>query len=338
MNGSRGMRQTLSAASLMFFLLLPGASPAQMLRGQISGQLRFTDHSPVEFAVVRLRSEMYAFHSETSTDRQGRFLFGSLLLTTYILEVEFPDHQPYTSHIDLTVSRSSMEDITLRRLPSKEAPVVPPEGPNAELNARLAQVTPEAKKEYEAGRASMGSGDFIAATLHFKEASRLFPNYAEAYQLQAVSAMENGNLQDAESLLHRAVTIEPRLSTAHFALGICYNLQGAYSNAQAALRRGLDLDPASFDGNREMARTEFVMDHFAAAERYATSALKSKPDAADVYIILGYSQLRQQRGDAAVQAFRKYVQLNPAGSTAAEIQNVIKAVQEHATSVPAVSH
>src|SRR3954453_2487294 len=99
--------------------------------GHITGQVRFDNGQTVDNARVQLRSDMIAFQAETITDRQGRFTFDGLPLTTFHLWIEFPGYHPYNTSIDISMSKMSYEGITLRKDRSKDAREVPPEGPNA---------------------------------------------------------------------------------------------------------------------------------------------------------------------------------------------------------------
>src|SRR3954469_22571873 len=99
--------------------------------GHINGQVRFDTGQTVDHARVQLRSDMISYITETQTDEQGRFTFDGLPLTTYHLIIEFPGYYPYTSFIDISMSKMSYEGITLRKDRSKDAREVPPEGPSA---------------------------------------------------------------------------------------------------------------------------------------------------------------------------------------------------------------
>src|SRR5438445_1303062 len=144
--------------------------------GHITGQVRFDTGQLVDNARVQLRSDMIAYQTETQTDRQGRFTFDGLPLTTYHLWIEFPGYHAYNTTIDISMSKMSYEGITLQKDRSKDAREVPPEGPNAVVDARTAQIPPEAKDEFQQGQKRSAANDPIGATAHFKRAIELFAN------------------------------------------------------------------------------------------------------------------------------------------------------------------
>src|SRR5437762_11099019 len=62
--------------------------------GHITGQVRFDTGQLVDNARVQLRSDLIAFQTETQTDREGKFTFDGLPLTTFHLTIEFPGITP----------------------------------------------------------------------------------------------------------------------------------------------------------------------------------------------------------------------------------------------------
>src|SRR5947209_4938999 len=139
--------QLLRRVFAPLFLLLTTAAWA----GHITGQVRLDTGQVVDNVVVRLRSDMVAYQAETVTDRQGRFTFDGLPPTTFHLDIEFPGYRPYSGFIDVSMSKMSYEGITLQKDRSKDVKEVPPEGPNAVVDARLAQIPSDAKSEFQAG-------------------------------------------------------------------------------------------------------------------------------------------------------------------------------------------
>src|SRR3954452_15606671 len=108
--------QLLRSIFVSSLLLLTTAAWA----GHITGQVRFDSGQVVDNAVVRLRSDMIAYQTETITDRQGRFTFDGLPLSTFHLTISFPGYRAYDSVIDISMSRMSYENVTLQKDHSKD--------------------------------------------------------------------------------------------------------------------------------------------------------------------------------------------------------------------------
>jgi Flp pilus assembly protein TadD len=307
-------------------LLLVGTSA---WAGHITGQVRLDNGQLADNVRVQLRSDSIAFQTETLTDRQGKFVFDGIPLTIFHLWIEFPGYHTYNTTIDISMSKMSYEGITLQRDRSKDVKEVPPEGPNAVVDARVAQIPDEAKSEFQAGQKSLDAKDGPGAIKHFQKALDLFPNYAEAYQLLGGAYLGGGNLALAEAAFVKAVAIESRMVNAQLALGLTRNLMGRTQEAEAPLQRAVQLDPKNPDAHFELAKNQFALQKFPAAEAHAAKSLQLKPQNPPVYVVLGYSLLRQKKVSEAEEAFRHFLQLAPASPMAGDVRQVEAMIEQH---------
>jgi tetratricopeptide (TPR) repeat protein len=263
----------------------------------------------------------------------GRFDFDGLLPNVYILTIEGQGFRPYRNEIDISMSKQAYDDITIRpdknRAPDAQA--VPPKGT---VNARVAQISPEARKEFDLGQARMQAQDVPGSIEHFQKAISLYANYAEAYQLLGVAHMELGKAVEAEPELQKAVELEPKLATAYFALGICRNQLAKYLEAEAALARGLELEPDSADGHYHIAEAYWNLGRWDDSEPHARKALALNPDMAPAHVLLGNSMLRKRDAVGALKEFKEYLRLAPQGEFAPATQVAVvrleKALQQAA--------
>jgi len=300
----------------LFLLLFPAIS-IHSWAGFIRGQVRYDDQRPADHVILRLRSDLVtAYSTETSTDIQGKFDFDGLPNSTFHLTIEGQGFRPYDSFIDISASKMAYEMITLRLDKDPEAKPVPPEGPKGALNARIAQIPPDARKEFDLGEARMHAQDTPGSIEHFQKAITLYATYAEAYQLLGVAHMEMGKTVDAEPELQKAVEIEPKLSTAYFALGVCRNQLAKYPEAEVALARGLELDPDSADGHYHIAEAYWNLGRWDDSEPHARKALVLNPKIAPAHVLLGNGMLRKRDAAGALKEFYEYLRLAPHGEFA----------------------
>lgn len=297
--------------------------------GHITGLVRFDTGQPVDNARVQLRSEMIAFQTETQTDRQGKFVFDGLPLTTFHLWIEYPGYHAYNTTIDISMSRMAYEGITLRRDRSKEAREVPPEGPQAVVDARLAQMPPEAKVELDAGMKRSAAHDPAGALEHYTKAVEIFPSFAEAYFVMGGVYLEQGSLNLAEDAFSKALSIENRMANAQLALGLTRNLMGRTREAEPPLQRAVELDPKNPDAHFELAKNQFALQKFPDAQAHAEKSLELKPANPPVYIVLGYSLLRQKKVAEAEEAFRHFLKMDPASPMAVDVRQVEAMIEQH---------
>ncbi|MDP9161054.1 MAG: tetratricopeptide repeat protein [Acidobacteriota bacterium] len=319
------MSQLLEFSVFIAFISLSVTSWAQNF---IRGVVHYPGGNPADHVIVRLRSDKVAFQSETQTDMQGKFTFDGLPLTTFHLTIEGQGFRPYSSAIDITMSKMSYEQITIRPDREPDAKAVPNEGPAGELNARIAQIPTKARKEFEAGKQKMQTQNGDGSIQHFQKAIALDPNYAEAYQLLGVLEMEGGKIREAEPHLQKAVEIEPNMSTAHFALGICLNMLGRYPEAEATLIKGLELDPGSAEGHNEIGKTYWALGRWQEAEPHALKAAALKPDMAQAHVLLGDIALRKKNAQDALKEYKEAIRLDPKGPMTPPVQQMVKKIED----------
>ena len=313
---------------LLVLTLLVSTSATSWGQNFIRGLVQFANHQPADHVIVRLRSDKIAFQTEAQTDIQGKFAFDGLYPTTYHLTIEGQGFRPYDSLVDISMSKMSYEQITLLLDKEPEAKAVPAEGPAGSLNARVARIPPQARKEFDAGKLRMQGHDDIGSVRYFQKAIELYPQYAEAYQLLGVVHLEGGNFAEAEPELQKATEIEPHMSTAQFALGICRNLMAKYAEAEPALLRGLELDPESPEGHYELAKTYWALGRWQDAALHAQKAVTLKPDAGPPHVLMGDIAMRKRDPRKALKEYHEYLRLDPKGTMAAGTQQMVDRIEQ----------
>jgi tetratricopeptide (TPR) repeat protein len=316
---------------LALLLLLATVSFAQNTNdGQVSGTVYFKDGQPADHIQVHLQGTRGGVETEATTDTQGKFSFNSLFRRdVYELSIAVRGYQAYSNHYDLSIMGRSFDSITLLPLASTEARNVPPEGPRSMVDARLAQMPPQAKVELDDGIKRSAAHDPMAALEHYRKAIELFPNFAEVYILVGGVHLEQGNLALAEEAFAKAIAIESRLANAQLALGLTRNLMGRTREAEPPLQRAVELDPKNPDAQFELAKNQFALQKFPDAEVHAEKSLQLKPQNPPVYVVLGYSLLRQKKGVEAEEAFQRFLQLAPTSPMAGDIRQVVAMIEQH---------
>jgi len=290
----------------------------------IRGQVRYEDGRFADRVVVRLRSDKIAYQTELTTDSQGKFDFDGLTPSTYHLTIEGQGVRPYESVIDITVSKMSYEQITLKFAKDRNA-VVPPEGPGGSLGA---EIPPAARKQYDEGqKAANEKKDAEGAIKHYRNAIQLYNKYSEAYLALGLLYMDLGKFDDAQSALQAANDITPTAPGGYLALGAMYNAQKKYNEAEKALTKGLELKSDVPEGQYELAKTYWATGKWQDAEPHAQKAVALAPTMAPPHVLLGNIALRKQDPLGAVKEFQEYLRLDPKGPMATGVSQMIQKIE-----------
>jgi len=299
--------------------------------GNFKGQIRYEDNSPASYLRVELLSDGGMYRTYVNTDDRGRFAIQAPKAVIQY-RIDMPGYRVLQGREDISTSGRADLLLTLRRIPGS-SPQTAAAGLSPTTSARVLAITPDAKKEFEAGQQAMNASDLPAAAQHFQKAITLYPNYAEAYQLLGVTQLQTAqkadDLKAVEASEMKAIEIEKELPNAYYILGIARANMGNTPGAEEPLTTFISKDPNNPDGHFELAKTEFALNKFAEAELHARKAIELKEKNPGVEVVLAYSLLRQKKATEAKVAFQQYLQLDPNSPMKADVQKTIAMIDEH---------
>ena len=314
---------------VVFFLAMAAAALAQSNQnsqgGNFKGQIRYENNAPASYVRIEIWSDGGTFRTMVTTDDMGHFAvqapFGVIQY-----KVEIPGYRLAYGRDDLSMSGRADELITLKALPGTTPPSA---GPPALIDARIAAIPPDAKKEYDAGQKAINGNDFAGAIPHFEKAVALYPKYAEAYQQLGLSHLQSNHGPEAEAAFNKALAIEDKMPQAQYMLGMLLAMTNRANLAEKPFTRFVELDPTNPDAHFELAKTEFALNKFPDAETHARRAIELKEKNPGVEVVLAYSLLRQKKSGEAKDAFQQYLKLDPNSPMKADVQKTIAMIDEH---------
>jgi len=295
-----------------------------------SGEVRYQNNTPAQFVQVELWTDGEAsWRTITTTDRMGRFHVGAPCMVVQY-KIETPGYLPLWGRVDMSTQPCHAHEwITLK--PKGDSGGVSKEGPaSGVIDGRIAAIPPEAKTEFDAGQSALNTDDFSGAVPHLQKAIQLYARYAEAYQLLAVAQLQMNQGVQAEASLLKALEIEDRMPKAQYLLGVLYAKTNRANLAEKPLTRFAELEPANPDAHLELAKVDFALNKFPEAESHARAAIQRKEANPGVYIVLGYSLLRQKKAQDARRAFELFLKLEPQSPMIPDVKTVIAQIDEHA--------
>lgn len=293
-----------------------------------SGVVRYDNNAPAQFVEVELWTDGEAsWRTITTTDRMGKFHAGAPCMVIQY-RINAAGYRPVYGRVDMSIKPCRvLEWVTLKVDPKsaqnkKEVPA------SGVIDSRIAGIPPEAKVEFEAGQLNLNSNSYSDAIPHFEKAISLYPRYAEAYHLLGVAHIQLNHAPQAESALLKAIEIEDRMPQAQYLLGVLYAMTSRSNLAEKPLTRFAELDPQNPDAHFELAKVDFALNKFLDAEVQARTAIKLKETKPGVYVVLGYSLLRQKKAADARRAFQQFLKVDPSGPMADDMKNLIAQIDQ----------
>ena len=147
--------------------------------------------------------------------------------------------------------------------------------------------------------------DRAAAEREFRRALELNPGYPTARQWYAILLAEAGRDAEAVGQAREAVALDPLSGTMRQTLGLVHYYGRRYKDAEAALRRALELAPQLPLSRAMLAKALFQQGAFAEAAKVGDSS--PQPWSPDLMAIVGLAHLRagnQARADAILKDLR----------------------------------
>lgn len=164
--------------------------------------------------------------------------------------------------------------------------------------------------QYNAGVVKMEGGDLEGATASFREAIRLNPQAAIAYDYLSAALGEMGALDEAIAYGERAVEIDPSLAIVHSNLAASYIAKGDLARAEASARAAVDVDPGFADGYNNLGNAYFAMGRWDKALAAYEQALELKPTYTYALVNRGLILGQENRIEEAVQSFERAIALD----------------------------
>jgi tetratricopeptide (TPR) repeat protein len=133
-------------------------------------------------------------------------------------------------------------------------------------------------------------------------------------------------LAEAEAPLRRAIELDPDDPDAHVNLGALLNKQGRFAEAEVPLRRAIELDPDDLDAHRNLGLALLKQERFAEAEKHHRRAIELDPDITETHYNLGLVLRQQERFAEAEKHYRRAIELDPKFASAHNnLGNVLRA-------------
>jgi tetratricopeptide (TPR) repeat protein len=212
--------------------------------------------------------------------------------------------------------------------PSLE-PSPPTPGASAQVSVRDLQIPRKARDAFNKGTQLLAVSRPAASIPEFQHALKIFPEFYEAHYKIGLANLNLRRYPDAQAAFESSIKVSNgRYPLANFGLGLALCALKQFSEAEEAVRAGLDQVSADAAGNFTLAWILFNAGKLAAAEKSARQAVLSNSNLASAYLLLAQIHLRRSDLPAVVSELDAYLRLDPAGPHNAQAQALRKEAQQ----------
>jgi tetratricopeptide (TPR) repeat protein len=213
---------------------------------------------------------------------------------------------------------------------------------NTQVSVRDLQIPRKAREAFSKGTQLLAENQAAASIPEFQRAFKIFPGFYEAQYKIGLANLNLRRYREAQAAFESSIEVSKgRYPPANFGLGVALCTQTQYSEAEEAVRAGLDQVPADAAGNFTLAWILFNAGRLAEAEKAARQAVLSNSNLASAYLLLAQIHVRQSDLPAVVSELDAYLRLDPEGPHNAEARALRTEAQQllakHADTGPVVA-
>jgi tetratricopeptide (TPR) repeat protein len=156
---------------------------------------------------------------------------------------------------------------------------------------------------------------------HFQRAILEYTGYYEAYDKVGVADLQLWRISDAEQAYRKAVELSAgQFAHPLLALGAILDGQEKFVEAEAVIRKGLDVEPEAWRGHFYLALAQFGSNRLAEAEQSIREALHWKPAFPEAHLLLADIHVRQEDYRTLMSDLDEYQKLAPDGPASARVK------------------
>jgi tetratricopeptide (TPR) repeat protein len=321
-------------ALIAFLIPVPVKAQSGMTTGPFANvyikiQVRKPDGSPAPQGIlVELEGAGAGIVDQCTTGSDGRCQFNPRTTALYILSVRQPGYEEIRKEVDLRDIRGAFVTLDLKSKPGENESSAAKDSEGTAVSVADLGVPENARTEFGKGQKALTDNKVGDSISHFKKAIQLYASFPQAYTMLGTAYLQENDLKDAQPAFEKAIQLNPKSAEAFIKLGATFNQMKNYPEAEKALNQGLELNPEAVAGHYELAKTYMAQGRWQDAEPHAVKALAGLPDVAPVHVLMGNILLKKRDAEGALREFQEYLRLDPNGSMAAAVRDVVAKIQK----------
>ena len=183
----------------------------------------------------------------------------------------------------------------------------------------------KAKAEMKKGLEAYSKGDMENAATHFEKAVAEYSRYARAYDMLGVIAIKGANRTKAKELFAKSIQADDSFVPAYVDLARMDLQDQSYADSESLLTKAIAVNPFLPEALALLASTEFANKEYnkALADVQRTHAVRNHEQFAEVHIMAGKVLSMQNHPEAAIAQFQLFLTEKP---DSPEVESVRKAL------------
>ncbi len=297
----------------------------------ITGYVREEGSSePIAAATLEISHSGGEAHPPVMTGLEGQFIFTALPEGEFVITARKSGFNPASASVSVMRTGTFEVTIMLRRTAVAGA------HPGGPISAHQLSVPKKARADYEKGYRLLEDQNKPADSIPaFEKAVAAYPSYYEAYTELGIADSHVGKASEAEASLKKAIELsDGQFLQPLYVLAEVYNNQGKYQAAEPLARQAIAFDNSSWNGFLELARAQLGLKRIGEAETSAQQARELAPQTPQVYLVLANVHAIQQKYQTAVQDLDVYLKLDPNGQNSEAVRRTRERLQKQIQAAP----
>ena len=301
------------AASLLLFIPIEVQRAVAQLDsspGELQVTVVYANEQPLTVPVrVQLVDLAHMVRvEERYTNSVGQIMFRSVIPGNYSVHVTGIGILETSEHIEVQAHKTTHSVIHVR-LAEKAGDA---KGPGDTVSLADLNIPEKARKEFDNGAQAMDHGDLEGAVKHFEKATKIYPNYASAFNNLGVIAAQQKHFEPARTYFEKAVSLNDQLPDAYLNLSKLDLNQQKFQEAKQPLTKLLALEPNNLEALLMMANCELIAGQNESAVAYARRIheLPHEKFAAS-HLVAARALEASHHPDQAIEEYRIFLQEVP---------------------------
>lgn len=333
------------ALVLALFLTRLSVPTFSQSTGMIEGTIIGRDGNPLVGALIVIERKEIKQHLEVKTNKKGQYIHAGLTPGLYRVSVNWEGKEIYYfDNTKVSLGESTKLDLNLKEKEKAAQAAAPtPEEKEVEAKIEAAKSKHETMKaRFEKGREYLQAKQYDQALEEFKAAAEMdpkqyviFASMAEAYK--GLRKFEEGiqSYTQALTIFAERQKPDPQVEASyHMNMALIYALAGKMEDATAETKKAAEINPPT--GSKAYFNLGATLINAGKTEEAISAfqkAIEMDPSNADAQYQLGISLMGKAQitpegktipAPGTVEAFQKYLQLQPNGPYAATAKNMIE--------------